>query len=66
MDNQKVLVPCYFGHLQKHIWCADLYSHFDEKASTHCTVGNGGFPDDEILPYEGNEDKLGKPISNVG
>lgn len=59
---QKVLVSCYFGNVQKHIWCADLYSHFDKNSNKHCVVGNRGFSDDEILPYEGNEDKLGKPI----
>ena len=59
---QKVLVSCYFVNVQKHIWCADLYSHFDKNSNKHCVIGNGGFSDDEILPYEGNEDKLGKPI----
>lgn len=60
---QKILVSCYFGRsLNKHIWCADLYSHFDKNSNRHCGIGNGTFSDDEIIPYKGNEDKLGKPV----
>lgn len=57
---QKVLVTRYFARYNGNVWCADLYSHFDKNSNTHCVIGNGGFSDDEIIPYEGNEDKLGK------
>lgn len=62
---QKILVSWYCGSLNKHIWHADLYSHFDKNSKKHFTVGNGGLSDDKIFPYEGNEDKLGKPISGI-
>lgn len=62
---QKVLVAWYFGNHQKYIWSADWYSHFDKKSKRHCTVGNGSAVDDEILPYEGNENLLGKEVGKI-
>lgn len=59
---QKVLVADYFSTYGKYIWCADWYSHFDEKSNKHFAIGSGHFSDDKILPYEGNEDKIGKPV----
>ena len=38
---------------------ADEYSHYDEDLELHYTTKDYGFDDDEIMPYEGNEDKVG-------
>lgn len=42
------------------VWIASIYSHYKDGA--HYTLSSIGLSDDEILPYEGNEDKLGKPV----
>ena len=42
------------------IWVAALYSHYRD--GVHYTLSSTGLLDNEILPYEGNEDKLGKPV----
>lgn len=44
------------------IWDADLYSRYNEQQKVHCTLGNLMILDKDIIPYEGNEDKLGKPV----
>lgn len=53
------------------IWCADFYSHYYPGDGTdsfdhpcHVLIVQGIFPDcDElIIPYKGNEDKLGKAV----
>lgn len=44
------------------IWCADLYGHYDSERKIHYCVGYSEFTDDEIIPYEGNKNKLGKPV----
>ena len=58
---QKVLIQVWNGN--KPIWIADLYSHYDKDVHEHVLVGSSlKYYDDNIIPYEGNEDKLGKPI----
>lgn len=58
---QKVLVRELVGKFcEKAVWMADEYSHYDEDLELHYTTKAYGFDDDEIMPYEGNEDKLGK------
>lgn len=52
---QKILVANNFD-----IWCVDLYDHYDKETGTHCSIRWNLINDDEILPYEGNEDKVGK------
>lgn len=54
---QKILVANNFE-----IWVADLYDHYDEESHTHCSIRWNSINDNEILPYDGNEDKLGKVI----
>ena len=59
---QKVLsaVPIEFGY---EVWNVDIYSHYDESNRTHFLIS--GFTkkdDDDVIPYEGNEDKLGKQV----
>lgn len=44
------------------IWNADLYGHYDSERKIHFCVGYSEFTDDEIIAYEGNEDKLGKQV----
>lgn len=60
---QKVLVAadCDDG-IAKKTWSADLYGHYDSEKKIHYCVGYSEFTDDEIIPYEGNEEKLGEQI----
>lgn len=58
--GQKVLVPYYDG--DKHRWKLDIYSHWEEGNNLHFTIDETYLEDKNIIPYEGNEDKLGKPI----
>ena len=46
------------------IWSANFYSHYDEDKKQHYLVGGFLRNDDEVIPYKGNEDKLGKPSNN--
>ena len=58
---QKVLVKELVGrHFEKSVWLATEYSYYDEDLKKHYCTQCYGFDDDEIIPYEGNEDKLGK------
>lgn len=59
---QEVLVPkcCHFGVGTKVIWAAAIYSHYDEDNGEHVTTQYNFFEDYQILPYKGNEEKLGK------
>lgn len=52
------------GTTEGNYWFAALYSHYDEKQMLHMLVGGGAYADKYILPYEGNEDKLGKEVEN--
>lgn len=58
---QKVLIPGIIGNV--HYWFANLYSHYNKKYKVHVLIDSETINnDDYILPYEGNEDKLGKPV----
>lgn len=57
---QKVLVKNKF--CSKYFWAAALYSHYDTLTNKHYLVGSDWAKDEDIIPYEGNEDKLGKPV----
>ena len=57
---QKVLIKDKF--CSKYFWVAALYSHFDTSTNKHYLVGADWAEDDDIISYEGNEDKLGKVI----
>lgn len=62
---QKVLVAVDYLKDESYvgkIWCADLYGHYDKLSDTHYLVGLSGMTNEEIIPYEGNEYKLGKPV----
>ena len=57
---QKVLVKIL--HDSRSIWVADFYSHYDEITGRYYLVSGLTREDDEVIPYDGNEDKLGKPV----
>lgn len=58
---QKVLIPGIIDNV--HYWFANLYSHYNKKYRVHVLIDSETINnDDYILPYEGNEDKLGKPV----
>lgn len=45
------------------IWAADVYSHFNESTGKHFLIsGYLTNNDNDIIPYEGNEDLIGKPV----
>ena len=41
------------------VWQPDLYGFWDKTRDNHITVINAYISDDDILPYEGNEELLG-------
>ena len=58
---QKVLCVADNNH-DCEVWSADFYSHYDKSTFEHYLVSGFVKADDEVIPYEGNEDKLGKPV----
>ena len=44
------------------IWTADFYSHYDESSRKHFLISGYMMDDLIIIPYDGNEDKLGKKV----
>lgn len=46
------------------IWVADLYERWVDSENWHYVISRNDsyFEDIEIIPYEGNEDKLGKEV----
>lgn len=58
--GQKVLVPYYDGTIYK--WRLTFYSHYDDGTKQHITTDNMFLLDANVISYEGNEDKLGKPV----
>ena len=58
---QRVL--CIINDNDCKIWDADFYSHYDEDKKQHYLVSGVVKDDDnEIVPYGGNEGKLGKQV----
>ena len=55
---QKVLVKDW----RDKKWVAGFYSHYDDSQNKHCLVGFALVNDEDIIPYDGNEDKIGKAI----
>ena len=58
---QKVLraLDHEFGYV---VWFADFYSHYDDSTREHYLVSGYVVDDEELIPYEGNEHKLGKLV----
>lgn len=48
--------------ISKKIWAADFFSHYDENLRQYYLVSGYEVEEDKIIPYKGNEDKLGKPV----
>ena len=42
------------------IWSCDFYSFYDKDTRTHYCISGFAAKDDEIIPYAGNENKVGK------
>ena len=42
------------------IWAADFFSHYGENLQQYYLVSGYEVDEDEVIPYEGNEDLLGK------
>jgi hypothetical protein len=61
---QKVLCVADNNH-DCEVWSADFYSHYDEFTFEHYLVSGFVKADDEVIPYEGNEDKLGKTVEGI-
>lgn len=61
--NEKVLVPYYDCNNNK--WRLTFYSHYDKSSKHHITTCGIPWLDNEILPYKGNEDKLGKLVGQI-
>lgn len=59
--GQKILVPYSNGTIYK--WRLTFYSHYDESSKHHMTTDAMCFPDEEVIAYKGNENKLGKPVN---
>jgi hypothetical protein len=57
---QKVLVKIW--HNSKSTWIADFYSHWDEVIDRHYFASGLARKDDDVIPYDGNEDKLGRTV----
>lgn len=56
---QKVLIPGIVDNI--YYWFANLYSHYDQKHRFHILIdGQTVYDDEHIIPYEGNEEKLGE------
>ena len=55
---QKVLVKDW----RDKKWWAGFYSHYDVSQNKHCLVGFSMVDDEDIIPYDGNEDKIGEAI----
>lgn len=60
--GQQVLI---FPNSLKPIWRLCLYSHWNQELETHVTITGNTYEDDKILPYEGNENLLGKEVQTL-
>ena len=60
---QKILFVILNEHNEK-VWASSFYSYYDKSRKRHYLVGGIARNDDEVLPFEGNEDKLGKYIQS--
>ena len=60
-NNTRLYSPIY-GIVRFDRLRTDLYGRYDSEKKIHYCVGYSEFTDDEIIPYEDNEDKLGTLI----
>lgn len=59
---QKVLVASSISNK----WETDMYRCYDVRRNMHLCMHCSTVEDSYIIPYEGNENMLGKEVSNVG
>ncbi len=59
---QKVLVASSISNK----WETDMYRCYDVRRNMHLCMHYSTVEDSYIIPYEGNENMLGKEVSNVG
>lgn len=57
---EKVLVVEY--EIDRKAWMAVYYSHWSNNLGVHITTTGGHYEDKEIIPYEGNENKVGEEV----
>ena len=50
------------NNYNKNIWKADLYSHYNKEEDRYYLASGFICRYDEVIPYKGNEDKLGKEV----
>lgn len=62
---QKVLISHFADNYFpcKEIWVPALYGYYDEEKKAHILTNGSSRDDDGIIPYESNEDKVGKPVN---
>lgn len=63
--GQLVLTQYYAKDDIEHMkWKLQIYSHYDEDMKCHllATDSHGYSDDTAVIPYDGNEDKLGKLV----
>lgn len=48
------------NHPDSKVWTADFYSHYEEATGKHYLTSGFIKKDEEVIPYEGNENKLGE------
>lgn len=60
---EKVLISHFTDDFpDKEIWAPALYGYYDEEIKARILTNGSSRDDDGIIPYESNEDKLGKPV----
>ena len=50
------------NNYNKNVWKADLYSHYNKEEDRYYLASGFIARYDEVIPYKGNEDKLGKEV----
>lgn len=50
------------NNYNKNVWKADLYSHYNKEEDRYYLASGFIARYDEVIPYNGNEDKLGKEV----
>ena len=59
---QKVLIKEWLN--SKSLWAPALYSHYNAENNRHYIIGGKWAKNEHIIPYEGNEYKVGKSAKN--
>ena len=59
---QKVLIKEWLN--SKSLWLPALYSHYNAENNRHYIIGGKWAKNEDIMPYEGNEYKVGKSAKN--